>query len=193
MGHEVQEEYRMKLFELKERLRMTHSRLERRIVETEEIAVRMRELELEKQCISTQFNTREKDLEDRLYSEERVGQTYMKVLTSLQQAASQSSSAESLSSSAIAEKTAELTALQEEVRFLKGEVAEGNKRAETLYSQASGRVELLKLGEILCAACHRLVAVKSFISDRETSVMTVSLYQQSMPAQKTCRADCIIC
>lgn len=195
VGHEVQEEYRMKLFELKERLRMTRSRLERRVIETEEIAGRMQELDQEKQCISTQYSTRERDLEGRVNGEERVGKTYIKVLSSLQQAASQSSSAESLSSSAIAEKTAELTALQEEVQFLRGEVTEGNKRAETLYSQASGRVDKLKLGEMLCEACHRLVAVKSFMSDRETSVMTASIYQQSsasVPVRKACRTDCTL-
>jgi hypothetical protein len=195
VGHEVQEEYRMKVFELKERLRMSQSRLERRIVETEEIAVKMQDLMLEKQCINAQYSSKEKELEDRLYSEERVGKTYTRVLTSLQQAAAQSSSAESQSSVAISEKTAELTELQEEVQFLRREVAEGNERAEVLYGQASGRVEKLKLVDILCGACQRLVAVKSFISDRETSVMTASVYQQSvanMPVQKACRTDCIL-
>ena len=185
----------MKVFELKERLRMSQSRLERRIVETEEIAVKMQDLTLEKQCINAQYSTKEKELEDRLSSEERVGKTYARVLTSLQQAAAQSSSAESLSSAAISEKTAELTELQEEVQFLRREVAEGNDRAEVLYGQASGRVEKLKLVDILCDACQRLVAVKSFISDRETSVMTASVYQQSvasMPVQKACRTDCIL-
>ncbi len=195
VGHEVQEEYRMKVFELKERLRMSQSRLERRIVEKEEIAVKLQDLMLEKQCISAQYSSKEKELEDRLYSEERVGKTYTRVLTSLQQAAAQSSSAESQSSVAISEKTAELTELQEEVQFLRREVAEGNERAEVLYGQASGRVEKLKLVDILCGACQRLVAVKSFISDRETSVMTASIYQQSvasMPVRKACRADCIL-